>query len=105
MFANSSKMKLTIVGNLPLYFSSARRHKISIDCHIMIACRNEKVLSVSDMMAKTAVRCPGSPISSRFISSYFNSSRTCSIRIGAMRTLQLMMMDFSVLPAATLNIL
>ena len=72
-------------------------------CHIIMACRNEKVLSVSDMMANTAVRESASPSCSSSISSSLRSSRTPSVAIGARRTLQEMMMDLRVLPAALLN--
>ena len=74
-------------------------------CHIMIANRNERVLSVSDRMPNTATFASGSPKVSSSISSYSSSLRTPAVAMGASRTLQEMMMDLRVLPAATLKFL
>lgn len=77
-------------------------HRRLIVCHIMIACRKEKDLSVSDMQAISAVfGRSGSPILSSSISSSFKISRTSRRRIRARRVLQVMRMDLRVLPAAT----
>ena len=57
------------------------------------------------MTANTARRSPASPRRSSPISSKLTSSRTCGMAKGSMRVLHDTRMDFSVLPAASLNIL
>ena len=74
-------------------------------CHIMMANRKESVLSVSERMPKTATFASGSPRVSSSISSYSSRLRTPAVAMGARRTLQEMMMDLRVLPAATLKFL
>ena len=57
------------------------------------------------MTAKTARRSQASPSRSSSISSKLTSSRTWGIAKGSMRVLQETRIDFSVFPAASLNIL
>ena len=64
-----------------------------------------KVELVSDMLAKMTVLELSSPRASRCISSQESSFETSLIERGFRRTLQLMMMDFRVFPAAVLNAL
>ena len=72
-------------------------------CHMSSAKRKSKVESESDMLAKMAWLPSPEPRESSAISSYATRSETASTERGFKRTLQLMMIDFRVFPAATLK--
>ena len=97
MLANSSRMKWTCVGRWPACRLSATLQSTSSVCHMRIAKRKSKVELVSGMLAKTTVLLPSSPSSSRPISSRSRSFETSLMDRGFRRTLQLMMIDLSVL--------
>ena len=103
MFANSSKTRCTGVGSLPPWSMIAASHSSFTVCHMSMANRKLKVPRVSGIDANTTVFCPASPMASRCSSSSARMSCTLSAIMGRHRVLQLMMIDFSVSPAAVLK--